>query len=427
MKSTGKRSDIAAVGLFAFAAAFFAFGYGFLAGSLNLPPASNLWELRAEVKNFARHWRNDLGIEPSRHLVHGHQQGGNRQAVALHDPVAMTGGPILISGLTPQRPSLNTAVLYNKEGQELHAWPLNYDQIKPDGEGALNVFVHGVLPLSDGSLIVNFDSGSVLARVGPCGNMLWKRDGYFHHDVTMADDGTIWTLEDNSIVQIAPEDGRTLHQIDLKKDVIEGHGRHGVLGIHTEEDKDELKFTDDPFHINAVEVLSEKKADAFPMFEAGDILISIRNLNLVTVLDRKTNDMKWWRIGPWHRQHDPHFRADGKITVYDNNMGGMTSRIVAVDPANNRTDVVFEGTEDRPFYSWRRGKQQQLANGNLLITESEKGRAFMVSPEDEVVWEFNNIFDAEWNGVIADAKQLPADFYAPDTLACDGQTPSPGT
>jgi hypothetical protein len=37
-----------------------------------------------------------------------------------------------------------------------------------------------------------------------------------------------------------------------------------------------------------------------------------------------------------------------------------------------------------------RSAQERLANGNTLITESEGGRLFEVTPEGEIVWEYLN-------------------------------------
>ena len=47
-------------------------------------------------------------------------------------------------------------------------------------------------------------------------------------------------------------------------------------------------------------------------------------------------------------------------------------------------------SDAQPFWSNVRGDQQRLANGNTLITESEGGRIFEVSPDGEIVWEFIN-------------------------------------
>jgi hypothetical protein len=39
-----------------------------------------------------------------------------------------------------------------------------------------------------------------------------------------------------------------------------------------------------------------------------------------------------------------------------------------------------------------------LKNGNTLIVESDNGRAFEVTPEKEIVWEYNSIYRAGEKG-----------------------------
>lgn len=48
------------------------------------------------------------------------------------------------------------------------------------------------------------------------------------------------------------------------------------------------------------------------------------------------------------------------------------------------------GSAERPFESLARGSQQQLPNGNVLITESNNGRLVEVTRDGQVVWEFIN-------------------------------------
>ena len=42
------------------------------------------------------------------------------------------------------------------------------------------------------------------------------------------------------------------------------------------------------------------------------------------------------------------------------------------------------------FFSKSRGSVQRLPNGNTLITESDKGYVFEVTPKKEIVWRFAN-------------------------------------
>lgn len=403
--------------LLLFAVAFFPFCYGLAAGIWKLPPAETALQSYYDTRNLVLNWRNDFELEPSRHLVENYPE--RSEPFTLHKPEALGDGYILVSGLTPGEATINGARLLDSSGRQIHFWPFDYDAVDPGGPAPWNVFQHGISVLPDGSAIVNFDAGQRLARFGACGEVIWSQEGSYHHATSLADDGTLWTLRDDSLVQIDPANGEPLAEIDLIEELIEKQGRHDILALRSEENaEDEFEFSHDPLHGNHVEALPAALADAFPLFEAGDLLISLRNLNLVGVLDGETLEMKWWSIGPWHRQHDPHFGADGRILVYNNDMNFPPSEILAIDPESRETEVLFAGSEARPFYSYRRGKFQQLADGSLLIAESERGRVFMVDAGGELVFEYNNRYDDTQNGVVSAAIHLPLDFFEAGALDC---------
>ncbi len=57
------------------------------------------------------------------------------------------------------------------------------------------------------------------------------------------------------------------------------------------------------------------------------------------------------------------------------------------------------------------GKQQWLPNGNLLLTESTKGRAFEIDRGGEIVWQHVNLVDDDrWVGLVDETQRLPASF-----------------
>jgi hypothetical protein len=57
------------------------------------------------------------------------------------------------------------------------------------------------------------------------------------------------------------------------------------------------------------------------------------------------------------------------------------------------------------------GKHQRLPNGNVLIAESGQGRAFEVTPEGKIVWEYINYIDPETVGFLEQVERLPADYF----------------
>jgi hypothetical protein len=79
-------------------------------------------------------------------------------------------------------------------------------------------------------------------------------------------------------------------------------------------------------------------------------------------------------------------------------------------------DVVWEfrGSDREPFYSKTCGTAERLTNGNTLITETDFGRAFEVTPDGRIVWEFYNPHRAGENdafiATLPEVIRLPPDF-----------------
>lgn len=417
---------------FVLSTAFLAFMGGFFVSFKSWPPARAIEEAYGAIGDLWEHWRDDLNLAPTRLLVPV-DNAGRERVRAVAGERAMPGNRFVV-GLTPTKKSPSGAMLLDRFGAEIHFWPIDYNKLASGIRRANNVFVHGTLPLRDGSIVVNFEFGNRLARIGPCGEAIWVTPGVFHHGISRSHDGTLWTWEDKQttdekgvvvgdehIVQIDPETGRRLGSISLERDIVERQSLYGRFALHSKEDANGIVYATDPFHPNDVDVLSPEMAPAFPKFAPGDLLISLRALNTIAVLDPVTARVKWSRIGPWHRQHDPDFMPDGTISVLDNNMGLGASRILAIRPGTDEVTTVFDGAGRGNFYTWRRGRHQRLANGNVMIAESEKGRAIEVAPDGTIVWEYNNIYDAKRSGPVNEALVLPADFFAKDALRCRGR------
>jgi len=409
--------------------AFLAYALGYFTSFKNLPPNSVIVSAHDTAVDLWLHWKNDLGLAPTRLLVPAARP--ERDLRRTSDPARAAPGYRFIAALTPKRDSLAGALLLDQSGRELHYWPIDYGKLAPGGLSPSNVYLHGTMPLPDGSLIVVFDNGDLMARLGPCGEALWVNRGQFHHALGLSDDGTAWAWEyqerttadgekvnKEMIVQVELASGRRLRQISLEDDIVDGQALHGRFAILSQESAEKVAYCCDHFHPNDVKPLPPALAPAFPMFRPGDLLISLRSLNMIAVIDPGTAQVKWSQIGPWHRQHDPDFMPDGTISVLNNNMGLGASQIVVVDPKTGGVRIAFDGATRDNFYTWRRGRHQWLPNGNIMIAETEKGRAIEVDPTGEIVWQYNNVFDEARNGVVSEALGLPSDFFAEGALSC---------
>jgi len=152
---------------------------------------------------------------------------------------------------------------------------------------------------------------------------------------------------------------------------------------------------DDITHMNDVEPLDSSIAGEYPLFDAGDLLVSLRHPNLVFVFDPETLDVKWHASDPFVYQHDPDFIGGGWIGIFNNNrdltedgsmLGG--SEIVAMQPHTDSVRVPFPTEISEPFYTFHRGTWQKLENGNMLLAETSKGRIVEVTPDGRTAWEW---------------------------------------
>lgn len=144
----------------------------------------------------------------------------------------------------------------------------------------------------------------------------------------------------------------------------------------------------DVLHTNTLELLDDHPDG---LWRAGNVLVSVRNLDLIAVLDLEAGAVAWsWGRGELSRQHQPSALADGNVLVFDNGTSRSRSRIVEVDPASGRIVWTYGDTPASRFFCGAMGGVHRLPNGNTLITDSSAGRAFEVNPQGDVVWDFFN-------------------------------------
>jgi Arylsulfotransferase (ASST) len=336
-----------------------------------------------------------------------------------------SGWRILVGAFTIDGELKHAALALSPELEVVHVWMLEQDiQGKKTPSGRL--FPHGFAMLNDGSVIYSFDVGSSLQRIDRCGKKIWAVGGPFGHAVSLGDDGRFaWVLRDymdgvlGDVNQVATATGEIVRHITMDE-IIAANPSVDILEIRRKDNnwvtgnprRTRDDWLDDPFHTNDVEPLPATIAKRFEGFEAGDLLISARSLNLVFVLDPDTLEIKWWQTGPWRRQHDADWQPNGEITVYDNRMNRDYSRIVSIEPASKSARVVFDGRVN-DFYSRIRGKHQITSAGNLLITSPQQGRIFELDPNGQVVFEVYNTKPGtdKVNYPLSEAIWFPADAF----------------
>ena len=125
----------------------------------------------------------------------------------------------------------------------------------------------------------------------------------------------------------------------------------------------------DPFHQNDIDVLTEYMAPYFPQFEPGDLLLSFRSINLITVIHPQTLKVKWYSYGEFSRQHDPDWSYNGEIVLYDNQSHNLFSRIISINVENKQPSTLIRGRE-WGFYQFAQGNQHFDMQNRVLFTNN---------------------------------------------------------
>jgi hypothetical protein len=421
---------------FAAASLFIVFSLGMAVGALQLFPYKTLEEAGDAAQDWAEYWRHNLRIRPDQYLKASRFEG---QGVVLHNSQKAYKGVTFLTSLFDGKLGMR---LVDMNGAEIHKWQVPLQDIWLEDESKRphdwDSEIHGALLYPNGDVVFNIEH-QALVKIDKCSNLLWKNTNLDpHHSVYEDKEGNLWVpgrrwrnesldklpyisspFLEEYILKFSP-DGELLKKVSII-DVIYGSKYEAVMFA----DRDfKVEHTGREItHINDIEVLDQSMSDAFELFDTGDILVSMRDLNLLVVIDPELEKIKWSMTGPYLRQHDPDFLPTGRISVYDNRQthvdGNVFSRILELDPVTQNVYVLYEGDDENPFFSGIMGKQQHLLNGNILITETMGGRAFEVTVEGEVVWSYVNRWDSERVIAISEATRYPLSYALFDEGRCE--------
>lgn len=385
-----------------------AFGYGWVSRETGWFPDDFLQRAWHQGEREVRQRSSEPDFT-SRRVYRG---GG----IAPTEPEAMQPGLTMVVSTFEALGWQPGIVLFDAEGRVYHQWTVDPTAVFSEkdyhrGSNLSEQDLHGVYLLPNGDVIANVEYAGTV-RIDACSNVEWTIAEGGHHSVERDDDGTFWIpgvtrlqpsrskehpdgfpgirhpIHQDLLVQIdagAPEVLRKISVIDVLYD----NGLQRYIPKYEQHDKADV------VHLNDIEPLPGDLADDYPLFEAGDLLVSLRNLHLVMVLDPASLVVKWHDSEHFVMQHDPDWMGDGWIGVFDNNKdytqrGSLAggSRIVAVQPHTDSVRVLFPTESSEPLYTEHRGAWQLLENGDLLLTESSPGRAVEVAPDGRSLWEW---------------------------------------
>ena len=91
--------------------------------------------------------------------------------------------------------------------------------------------------------------------------------------------------------------------------------------------------------------------------------------------------------------HDVEWLPNGNISIFNNGThrpSANRSSVMEINPATNQVVWQYETKDHNSFYSDFQSAAQKLPNGNWFITSTNNGHLFEVTPDKQVVWEYNN-------------------------------------
>jgi hypothetical protein len=192
---------------------------------------------------------------------------------------------------------------------------------------------------------------------------------------------------------VLSEDGRNKKRISFY-DLLHNHLDMEALArfvVTKGKSGDDFRFMDgfvDAFHTNTLEIIRSTQNN---VFQEGFVLFCARSLDLVGVVDIDNEALVWsWGKGVLDWPHQPTLKEDGNLLIFDNGAHRQRSRIIELAPLEGEIVWEYQGDPPGSFFSMIMGGVQALPNGNVLITESIRGRAFEVDREGNKVWEFHN-------------------------------------
>jgi len=320
------------------------------------------------------------------------------------------------------------ATLMDMDGNVLHEWNHSFIDAWRAGPGGElpksskgSGFWRRVYLFPNGDVLAIFD-GHAIIKVDSDSRLIWAQFGGFHHDLDVMEDGRIYTLlrEPRIVPRINPDhpileefvvvldsEGHELERVS-QLEAIERSGRFDLI--------EGMKESGDIFHTNTIEVLDGRLAGRDPAFRAGNVLICIRELDNIAVLDMDRGTVVWGLEGPWLKQHQSTILDNGHMLIFDNGGSRAASRVLEFDPVTREIVWVYKGDADNTFHSPQCGSNPRLATGNTMVSETDRGRAFEVTRDHEIVWEYVNPAqagtEAQFIASLFEVIRIPPDYVA---------------
>jgi outer membrane protein assembly factor BamB len=283
---------------------------------------------------------------------------------------------------------LSRAELVDAKGELIQRW-----------QGPPGRWARASLQSNGDVLIVGMDRTRYAMRMNWRGDLLWRFDLETHHDIGLTPDGRVMVLTFDT--KMIPQVSNQIRVRDDRISILSNDGKvvesASLFDMMSAAGFQFLRIPPDPnegyidlFHANSMQWMTQEHLfDRNRIYEAGNIIVSIRHQNTVAVFDWDKKELLWeWGRGHISGQHDAQVLANGNFLIFDNGIGRDWSRVIELDPMTKRIVWEYSAPDKKMFYTLGRGANQRLPNGNTLITQSDSGRAFEVTHGGEIVWDY---------------------------------------
>lgn len=404
------------------------FGWGYASGRYQVFP--NAW-LEPVLNEVVAYWVGARRDNVSELVALDHQEHASDvpgSGFVLLDPGFKDEGFLLISRYSKSHQQTVVELFDIANQRVMHTWVPDLGAIfkaAPSFTSGINTAAayrsQNPLLMPNGDIVTGSGEGP-LVRLNLCGKPVWAIDRHFHHSLERDASGNIIAasmtprtelipgvkVRDDGITVISP-DGTVIREYSLSQIFLDNDLDTLLFGVGV--------FEEDRFHLNDVQPLRGKPADA-------GLLLSMRNLSTVALFKPETGKIEWLKTGPWLNQHDAEDLGNGWVSIFGNQFirgpekfhKEDRSEIFLFQPKTGRIKTPFgQIFADEKIRTGYEGRAQILDNGDAFVEETLRFRLVRMS-EQKLRWVYVNNVTAKTGGALHWSRYLPKGSLDPELL-----------
>jgi len=282
-----------------------------------------------------------------------------------------------------------TAVLMNTRGEILRSWEFPF----ADQNNNINRFQY-----SPNGVVVS-TSSTLFRAQSWCGEPLWQAEGKGYHHEADYGEGRFTLWHKDKVVSVDEFSGAVEEIIDMKTIVLANpeiplmrstldffrYDRENADLIFDNKqsrsvntDKKKLIFLGNNFHQNKAAV-NYGLSDQFPK---GSIAISLRQVDLVAVINPQTGKILWHRT--FNRQHDPDWAQDG-LVIYNNrsHFGNTRIEYAGFDGSHE----ILVGEQQMRWFRKITGNSSLYLDGSIIF-QGRRGEIHHMDADKQMITSF---------------------------------------